>query len=61
MFIKQSEEADCLIYAAITAILLRLHHNTKRVMDKDIFDLSDLNEVKHWVEPGTKRNMFFLL
>ena len=30
-------------------------------MDKDIFDLSDLNEVKHWVEPGTKKKYGFFL
>jgi len=36
---------------ALVEIVARLNHNTKRVMDKDLFQVENLHEVKHWVEP----------
>ncbi len=41
-------------------ICVRLKKNLSRVQDPEIDQISNLHQIKHWIEPGTNINMFAL-
>ena len=42
-------------------VCMRLASNLKRVQDPEIDKIDNLHLIKHWMEPGTNLNYYYLL
>ena len=42
-------------------VCMRLASNLKRVQDPEIDKIDNLHLIKHWMEPGTILNYYYLL